>query len=305
METLERLKNMKARLRKRAGLISAIRTHFDQSGFLEVDTPVIIKAPAPEEYIEGIPVEDNFLRTSPELQMKELLCSGYEKIYQIGPCFRRNEFGRKHRPEFTMLEWYQAHIDYMELLEFTVNLLRFSARKLNGTEEIKYQGKTIDLSLPPEIITVNDAYRKYAGIELADIKSEEEFDEIMTFQVEPCLGTERVTFLIDYPADRAALARLKNNNPEVAERWELYLCGIELANAYGELTDPVEQRQRFVKAQEIRAQNNFITYPFPEDFFDVLEHGMPECSGAALGVDRLAMIFTDAADIAEVNYGSL
>ena len=300
METLEHLRNIKARLRKRAGLIASIRTYFDERDFIETETPVMINAPAPEEYIEGIPAADGFLRTSPELQMKQMLCAGYEKIYQIGACFRKNEFGARHRPEFTMLEWYETDINYLQLLEFTTEMLRFTARQLNGSTQLEYQGQAVDLTLPPELITVKDAYKKYAGIELEQIEKEDEFDEIMTLRVEPNLGRGRMTFLMDYPADRAALARLKTDEPGFAERWELYIAGMELANAYGELTDPIEQRRRFIEAQAVRAKNNFVPYPFPDEFFRALEAGMPECSGAALGVDRLAMILTDAADIADV-----
>lgn len=297
---LGHLQNIKARLRQRAGLISVLRAYFDERDFIEVETPIVIKAPAPEEYIEGIPVENAFLRTSPELQMKEMLCAGYEKIYQIGTCFRKNEFGARHRSEFTMLEWYETQIDYLQLLEFTAGLLRFAAQKICGSPQIEYQGLTIDFFSEPQIITVRDAYKKYAGIDLDKISTEEEFDEIMTSRIEPCLGMGQMTFLIDYPANRAALARLKPDNHELAERWELYLGGMEIANAYGELTDSIEQRKRFVKAQELRAKNNFAAYPFPEEFFKALESGMPECSGCALGVDRLAMIFTDSADISDV-----
>lgn len=300
MKKLEHLRNSQARLRQRAGLVSAVRVYFDKQGFMEVETPVVIPAPAPEEYIEGIAVDDAFLRTSPELQMKKMLCAGYEKIYQIGPCFRKNEFGARHRPEFTMLEWYETGSTYSELLDFTAELLRFAAQRLKGSQEIVYQGETIDLSLPPQIITVRKAFEKYAGINPDRISSEAEFDEIMTQRIEPCLGKGRITFLTDYPAERAALARLKENDPGVAERWELYIAGMELANAYGELLDPQEQRKRFEKAQAVRAENGFIPYPFPEDFIKALESGMPECSGCALGIDRLAMIFTDSTDIAEV-----
>jgi len=299
---LGHLQNIKARLRKRAGLISAIRAYFNERDFIETETPVVIKAPAPEEYIEGIRVENGFLRTSPELQMKEMLCAGYEKIYQIGACFRKNEFGARHRPEFTMLEWYETNIDYLQLLEFSAGLLRFAAQKTIDSLQIEYQGQAIDLALAPQIITVKDAYKKYAGINVDKISTEEEFDEIMTARIEPHLGIGQMTFLIDYPANRAALARLKPGNPELAERWELYLGGMEIANAYGELTDPVEQRKRFEKAQTQRAENNFVPYPFPEDFFKALESGMPECSGCALGVDRLAMIFTDTNDITELKF---
>ena len=297
---LGHLQNIKARLRKRAGLISVIRAYFDERDFIETETPIVIKAPAPEEYSEGIPVENGFLRTSPELQMKEMLCVGYEKIYQIGACFRKNEFGARHCPEFTMLEWYEAKIDYLQLLEFTAGLLRFAAQKIIGSLQVEYQGQAIDLALEPQIITVRDAYKKYAGVDVAQISTEEKFDEIMTSRVEPCLGIGKMTFLIDYPANRAALARLKPDAPKLAERWELYLAGMEIANAYGELTDPVEQRKRFEKAQAARTENNFVPYPFPDDFFRALESGMQECSGCALGIDRLAMIFTDSADISEV-----
>jgi lysyl-tRNA synthetase class 2 len=300
IQMLKHLQNSKARLRKRAGLISALRTYFNEHDFIEVETPIVIKAPAPEEYIEGIPVENCFLRTSPELQMKEMLCAGYEKIYQIGACFRKNESGARHRPEFTMLEWYETEINYLQILEFTIDLLCSAALKTTGSTQIEYQGQALDLSLAPEIITVKDAYKKYADIDVDKIATEEDFDEIMTSQIEPHLGIGQMTFLIDYPAKRAALARLKPGSPEVAERWELYLAGMEIANAYGELTDPDEQRQRFEEAQAVRAENNFVPYPFPDDFFQALKSGMPECSGCALGVDRLAMIFTNTADIADI-----
>ena len=302
------LQETKARLRQRAGLIAAVRKYFDNNGFIEVDTPVLIPAPAPEEYIEGIPAANGFLRTSPELQMKIMLCAisddkdEYKKIYQLGSCFRHGEHGRRHRSEFTMLEWYEADIGYMQLAEFTTGLLRFAGQELNGKETLEYQGELIDLSLPPQIITVRDAFKEYAGLELEEIAANPDldFDEIMVSQVEPELGRGRISYLIDYPADRAALARLKPGRPAVAERWELYIAGIELANAYRELTDPVEQRQRFEQACEERSKNGLISYPVADDFFEALDSGMPECSGAALGVDRLAMIFTDSSDIAQI-----
>ena len=310
MDTLShlRLQETKARLRQRAGLIAAVRRYFNTNDFLEVDTPVLIPAPAPEEYIEGIPAANGFLRTSPELQMKIMLCAtsdadaDYKKIYQIGPCFRHGEHGRRHRSEFTMLEWYEAEISYMQLAEFTTELLRFVAQELNGKETLKYQGELIDLSLPPQIITVRDAFKEYAGVELEEIAANQnlDFDEIMVSQVEPNLGRGRISYLIDYPADRAALARLKPGQPDVAERWELYIAGLELANAYRELIDPVEQRQRFELACEERSKNGLISYPFADDFFQALDSGMPECSGAALGMDRLIMIFTDSSDISQI-----
>ena len=298
---LKHLKNIEARLRKRAGLISAIRVYFDGQGFIEVETPIVINAPAPEEYIEGIPVENNFLRTSPRTANEANALRWIRKNLPDRGMLPQKRVRRAGivlnllcsngiKPKLTIYNFW----------DFTAELLRSAAQKTIGASKLEYQGQNIDLSLEPQIITVKDAYKKYADIDVDKISSEEDFDEIMTSQIEPCLGIGQMTFLIDYPANRAALARLKPENSEVAERWELYLAGMEIANAYGELTNPAEQRKRFEEAQTIRSENNFVPYPFPDDFFKALESGMPECSGCALGVDRLAMIFTDTADIADI-----
>lgn len=288
---LGRLRNIRPNLERRAALWRSIRNSLDDAGFLEVETDVRIPAPAPEEYIESICAEKEFLRASPELAMKILLAAGYEKIWQIGRCFRADEFGSRHRTEFTMLEFYAAGWDYRELARFTARFIREAAHRLFGTNRITFRGRTIDLDAEPEYITVAEAFRRYAP-EPGD------FDELMVTKIEPELGTGRMTFLCDYPADRASLARL--NAEGNAERWELYIAGLELANAYGELTDPAEQRRRFTATAAFRHAHGMRDYPDPEDFFAALDRGLPQCSGCALGMDRLAMVFCDASDIGDV-----
>ncbi len=288
-------------LTNRAAIVRAVRNFFDERGFVEVETPVLIAAPAPEEYIETIPAEGGFLRASPELQMKQLLADGFEKIYQLGACFRGGEFGHRHRPEFTMLEWYQAGIDYRELMDFTIDLVRNVAAK-NLCQSFDYLGTLVDLNLEPELITVNDAYLRYAGVPWLEALASDQIDELMTTAIEPALNKSRMTFLIDYPAERAALARIKTGHPEVAERWELYIGGMEVANAYGELTDAVEQKQRFRHAATKRNEQGMAEYPEPDSFFAALEYGMPECAGCAFGIDRLVMLLTGVADIAEIKF---
>ncbi len=287
-------------LTRRAELFRAVRNYFDGLGFLEVETNVRIPAPIPEESIESIAAEGEFLRTSPEIAMKIMIAAGYGRIYQIGRCFRADEHGIKHRSEFTLLEYYAAGMDYLELADFTAGLIRTAAKEIFGRMKLIFKGETISLDSPPEILTVADAYRKYCGISMTDALHEDIFDELMVTKVEPHLGRGGLTVLTDYPAKRASLARLKDNDPSVAERWELYAGGMELANAYGELTDPAEHQVRFQDAGRIRAEMGMLPYPEPDDFFSALRHGMPSCSGAALGMDRLTMLFADASDIGDV-----
>ena len=287
-------------LQLRHRLAREIRRYFDDRDYLEVTTPVRIPAPAPEEYIESIPAGGQFLRTSPELAMKVLLSRGYERIYQLGPAFRAEERGRRHREEFTILEYYQAGLDYLGLLELTAGLLREAAQRLFGVPRLHYRGNWIELGGEPERLTVAEAFRRFAGCSVEEAEQRDCFDELMVTKIEPELGRGRPTFLCDYPAARASLARLRPDDSAVAERWELYLEGLELANAYGELIDSVEQRRRFREAAAFRARQGMLAYPEPEDFFAALDRGLPPCSGCALGFDRLVMVFADAADIAEV-----
>ena len=274
-------------LAQRSEFLRALREFFYRADFIEVETPVKIHAPAPEEYIESVRSEGDFLRTSPELAMKVLLSEGCQRIFQIGSCFRANEHGRRHLEEFTMLEFYAAGWDYRQLAEFTAEMLNFAA----GTNPV-FSGH--------EFITVDDAFRKYAGVSAFEADADDSFDELMVTRVEPNLGREKLTFLMDYPASRASLSRISPADSRVAERWELYRNGLELANAFGELTDAEEQKKRFAAANAFRAANNMHAYPEPVEFYAALERGLPQSSGCAIGVDRLIMLLCGKDDIRDV-----
>lgn len=285
-------------LKKRALIYRAIRQFFDERDFIEVTTPTALSEAAPEEFIESIFCDNNkLLRCSPELAMKRLLCSGMDRIYQIGPCFRADEHGSRHREEFTMLEYYQSGIDYMQMLNLTAEMVRSAGKILHDDLLFEFKGNRISLALEPEIITVGEAFLKYTPKSAAQADIDGDFDELMVCNIEPNLGRGRMTFLIDYPANRASLSRLKSSDPSVAERFELYIEGIELANAFGELTDAAIQEERFKAAMDFRAANNMKKYPPTPKFFQALQNGMPESSGSALGIDRLIMLLTDTPDI--------
>ena len=281
---------------RRAGIIRAVRAFFDDRGFVEVETPSRILAPAPEPQIDAPPSGRAFLRASPELQMKLLLCAGYPKIYQLGPCFRLGECGRRHNPEFTLLEWYRAGADYLQMLSDTEELLA----ALTG-DSITRRNIRIDLRPPWPRVSVREAFVRWAGWDPVAHWDADRFDMDLVSKVEPSLPVDRPCVLIDYPEPAASLARLKPGDPKVAERWEVYIGGIELANAYSELCDAAAQRLRFEEAAAERRALGKAEYPLDEDFLKALESpGMPPCGGIALGVDRLVMLFLDASDIAEV-----
>ena len=286
-------------LGRRAGMIQAIRRFFCDRNYLEIETPVRIPAPAPEEYIDAVPSGDWFLQTSPELCMKRLLAAGYASLFQISKCFRDAEHGSLHLPEFTMLEWYRRGCDYQALMRECEELILFISEALNHTDVLFYQGRKIALRLPWERISVDDAFARHASLSVEEALERDCFDEIMTARIEPCLGNGRPVFLYDYPVARGALARAKRSDPLLAERFELYIGGLELANAFSELTDEKEQRARFEKARHTRRENGKTAYPLPEPFLKSLQQ-MPDAAGIALGVDRLAMLFTDAASIDDI-----
>ena len=283
----------------RAVLIQNIRQFFIQHHFLEIETPLRIPSPAPEEHIEAIPSGDWFLQTSPELCMKRLLAAGYPRIFQISKCFREAERGSKHLPEFTMLEWYVAQFDYYQLMEQCEAMLITALKDMGHTQDIIWQNNKINLASPWERISVADAFSKYAPTGLQEALHQDRFDEILVEYIEPRLGIDRPTFIYDYPAKLAALAKIKKSDPNVAERFELYIGGLELANGFSELTDAREQRQRFEEALELRAAKNWACYAMPEKFLTALEH-LPPCAGIALGIDRLAMILSNADKIDDV-----
>lgn len=286
-------------LAQRSKLLRSVRDFFYNNNFIEVETPVKIPAPAPEEYIESVLAEKEFLRTSPELAMKVLLANGAERIFQMGSCFRANEFGSRHREEFTMLEYYAKDWNYLKLAEFTAKLFAYCANNLTTNGIVKYHDKVINFN-NYEFITVDEAFIKYANVSAFNADKDDTFDEIMVTKVEPNLGQTGLTFLIDYPASRASLSRISSSNPKVAERWEIYAAGMELGNAFGELTCAAEQKDRFQAALKFRASMNMHPYPEPTEFYQALDKGLPESSGCAIGVDRFAMLLFGIYDIGDV-----
>lgn len=286
-------------LKLRAKLIQAVRDFFTENGYLEVETPIRLPSLAPEVHIDPVESSGWFLQTSPEICMKRLLASGYEKIFQISKCFRKGERGRKHVPELTMLEWYRKGADYNILMDETEGLIRFVAERLGSVKKVSFDGHEVDISEKWQRITVNEAYEKYSELAASEALSEGRFDEIMGLEIEPNLGTKKPCFLYDYPASCAALSRLSKKDPTVAERFELYIAGLELCNAFSELTDHVEQRQRFEADFETRTKSGKITAPIPEKFLENLPM-MPVSAGCALGIDRLVMLFAGASDIDSV-----
>lgn len=309
-------------LRRRARCLAAIRAFFDQQGFVEVQTPHRVICPGLEPHLRAEPAgPGRFLITSPEYQMKRLLAGGLERIYFLGPCWRGDETGPQHLDEFCMLEWYQAFSTIEQLMEQTEALLQHLAREVTGGTTISYQGEEVRLELPFTRITVAEAFSRYAGVDTRGVTAtaqlralaqgagigpftedapfEEVASRILVERVEPALGA-RPTFLHDFPAPLAALSRLKPDDPTVAERFELYAGGLELANAFGELTDPDEQLARLREDQRVRRDAGAPVHPVDWRFIEALREGIPPATGIALGVDRLVMLLCDAAHIGQV-----
>jgi lysyl-tRNA synthetase class 2 len=285
----------------RSAVLTALRRYFIAEGFYEIETPVMIAAPALELHIDSPRAgQGGWLRASPELHMKRVLAAGCERIFQIGPCFREGERGSRHNPEFTMLEWYRSSAGAAEIMDDTAALLRFVALEVLGCTQFKRDGVVVDVGLPWSIITVREAFMQWAGWDPVVSYDAERFDLDMVNLVEPALPRDRPVALVEYPAAAAALARLVPGNAAVAERWEVYVAGMELANAYGELTDAEIQRQRFAECAKQREALGREVYPLDEPFLEALERGMPESGGIALGVDRLVMLFQEASAIEDV-----
>lgn len=313
-------------LEGRTCLITAIRGFFDQNGFTEVQTPVLQIMPSADLHVHGLKVENGpkdreYLHTSPEFAMKKLLVAGMPKIYQLCPVFRKDPESRLHNPEFTMLEWYRAESGYTAIMEDCEALLRHCAAE-TGVQTLKYGDKSADIAVKWQKLTVCEAFETYAGLNLEELLDstpgfaaaagnigvrtheddswEDIFHAIMAEKIEPHLGSGAPCILYEYPASMASLSRKQPDDPRFAERFELYVCGVELANAFSELTDSAEQRARF-EAEMAQMQAVYgHRYPIDEDFLAALELGMPESGGIALGVDRLAMLFTGAEAIDQV-----
>ena len=299
VSALQRLENMRGVLEFRHRVLSAIRDFFSARGFVEVETPIRVRAPAPEPHIEAERSGDYFLRTSPELHMKKLLAAGLPRIFQIGPCFRRGEYGHIHHAEYTMLEWYRSHADYSDMLADAKALVHYLAEHVLGSTRIRRGLREVELLPFWERQTVSEAFLLHAGWDPCRSFDPDRFDMDLVDKVEPALRHDVPVVLTDYPASAAALARIRPGDPPVAERWELYVDGVEIANAYSELNDPVEQRKRFEAVLKMQREHGQQPWPLDEEFLELLG-AMPPSGGVALGVDRLVMIFAGATSLDDV-----
>jgi len=317
----------------RTRVAAAVRAWFAAQGFLEIDTAALQVSPGNETHLHAFATaligpgnerRDLYLRTSPEFACKKLLAAGETRIFDMAKVFRNRERGPLHHPEFTLLEWYRANAPYETLMDDCAALLRLAAEAA-GAREFHFRGRSIDPFLAPERLTVAEAFARYAGIDLlatieagegrrealaaqavaAGIAIAEDdswgdiFSRVIVEKVEPQLGNGRATILCEYPLPQAALARAKPGSDKVAERFELYACGVELANAFGELTDVDEQGQRFTQAMDEKARIHGERYPIDEDFLAALAQ-MPQASGIALGFDRLVMLASGAERVDDV-----
>lgn len=284
-------------LQQRSRLLQAIRSFFYERDYIEVDTPVRLPVLIPESNILPFASEDWFLQTSPELCMKRLLARGCDRIFQICHCFRKEEQGRLHQSEFTMLEWYHKGWSYQELMQECEQFVSSLARAFPAFQGVGEEGRSllfnesvIDLTPPWEYLSVAEAFERYAQKSVHRVLGEGDFDEVLVTEIEPMLGQRKPTFLYDYPEVLGSLARKKHDAPHLAERFELYIGGIELANGFSELADAQEQRQRFV--QELKTiQASGREGGIPEKFLAALPR-MGECAGIALGIDRLFLLLT-------------
>ncbi len=271
-----------------------------------MSTPLLVSTLAPEANIEAFEIETQpgktirYLITSPELNMKRLLASGLDKIFQLGPVFRKGERGRLHLPEFTMLEWYRKNCDYKDLMKDCEKLLPCASQAAgNSSQSVNLDGCQISLRPPYHVVHVDEAFQKWAGWSPLEICDPDRFDHDMAAIIEPSLPTDKPVFLFGYPAWQASLARLSPRNRKVAERVEFYVKGIELANGFSELVDRKEQEERFEKETKKMLEKGITPYPRQQFFFDALDL-LDECAGMALGVDRLIMVLTGVEKIDDV-----
>jgi lysyl-tRNA synthetase class 2 len=295
----KRLARIRPNLQRRAIILNGIRAFFNLQDFLEVETPVRAPAIAPEPCIIPFESEDWFLAASPELHMKRMLAAGYEKLFQFSRCFRRGERGRWHNPEFTMLEWYRAGADYNQIIRDIELLVTGLAEKLGFNKSIEYGGQKIDISLPWPRLTVKEAFINSAGWNPVADCDARRFDIDFVDKVLPSFNPRRPTVMADYPAPMASLARLKPEDSGVAERAEVFIGGLELANAYSELANAAEQELRFREALEQIRREQSREMPMPLRFIESVD-SLPPCGGVALGIDRLVMLFCDASSIDDV-----
>ncbi|MCI9272995.1 MAG: lysine--tRNA ligase [Clostridiales bacterium] len=310
---------------KRSAIIKSIRKYLDDQGFIEVETPILNTIPggaAARPFIthHNTLDIDLYLRIAPELYLKRLIVGGMEKVYEIGRLFRNEGMDVKHNPEFTTIELYQAYTDYRGMMELTENLINNAAKEVCGTEKVTYQGEEIDLSLPFQRMTMLDAVKQYTGVDFGafigdtekaveiakqmglPIKKTDTWGDILNLAFEEKVEEHLVqpTFIYDYPVEVSPLTKRKKDCPELVERFELFATRREFANAYSELNDPIDQRQRFQRQMELREAGDDEANMLDEDFLTALEYGMAPTGGMGMGIDRLAMLLTDSASIRDV-----
>ena len=309
---------------KRSKIISAIRRYLDGEGFMEVETPMLVAnaggaAARPFETHFNALNEDLKLRISLELYLKRLIVGGLERVYEIGRVFRNEGLDTRHNPEFTLMELYQAYTDYNGMMDLTENLYRHVAQEVLGTTKIVYNGVEMDLGKPFERITMVDAVKKYAGVDWNEVKTLEEarkladehhveYEEhhkkgdILSLFFEEFAEEHLIqpTFVMDHPIEISPLTKKKPENPEYTERFEFFMNGWEMANAYSELNDPIDQRERFKAQEELLAQGDEEANTTDEDFLNALEIGMPPTGGIGFGIDRMCMLLTNSAAIRDV-----
>jgi elongation factor P--(R)-beta-lysine ligase len=319
-------------LAARSAITKAIRAWFDEQGFAEVETGILQVSPGNETHLHAPRTEltsatgalaTRYLRTSPEFACKKLLAAGEPRIFEFARVFRDRERGDLHLPEFTMLEWYRADAAYDAVMADSIVIIAHAAQA-TGIGRFSFRGSSADPFAEPELLTVAAAFERFAGIDLLatiaggegdraglaaaartrvriadDDTWSDIFSKVLVEHIEPNLGQGRLTVLFEYPTPEAALARAKASDPRVAERFEIYACGVELANGFGELTDAGEQRRRFMQAMDEKARRYGERYPLDEDFLDAVAK-MPEASGVALGFDRLVMLAGGALRIDQV-----
>ena len=309
---------------KRSQIISAIRTYLAGEDFMEVETPILVNnaggaAARPFETHFNALNEDLKLRISLELYLKRLIVGGLERVYEIGRVFRNEGLDTRHNPEFTLMELYQSYTDYHGMMDLTENLYRYVAKTVLGTTTITYNGVEMDLGKPFKRITMVDAVKEYSGVDFNEIHTLEEaravakekgieYEErhqkgdILNLFFEEFVESHLIqpTFVMDHPIEISPLTKKKPDNPDYVERFEFFLNGWEMANAYSELNDPIDQRQRFAAQEELFAQGDEEANHTDEDFLNALEIGMPPTGGIGFGIDRMCMIFTDSPAIRDV-----
>ncbi len=309
-------------LAQRAQALAAVRAFFAARAFLEVETPLLVPSPGLEIHLDAVPAGGGYLITSPEYQMKRLLAAGCERIYEVCKCFRAGEQGPHHAGEFTMIEWYRAYADLEAIIRDTEELVAEVVRAVSGGTLARVGGRSIDVTPPWPRLTVREAMRRFAGVDVrgdepapvlvAAVRAagidvadgtawDDAFFAAFLARVDPAIAAlDHPLILEDWPAPLAALAQRRPDDPAVALRFEAYVGGLELANAFGELTDPVEQRARFEEELAIRAARGRAVYPIDERLLAALAEGLPPSAGIALGFDRLVMLATGATTIAQV-----